>query len=98
MNIKDLAKEPQLIPLTIDDEKIVSKYGEAITLHIYDRQPLDIFAKLSVINEDNATEIAKLVEGLILDEQGNKIVSGKNTLPIDVLVAAMGAISEVLGK
>jgi len=98
MNISELAKQPQLIELVLDSEELVEKYGEPIRFHILDRQPLDVFAKLSTLKEENAAEIAKIVEKLILDEKGESVVKDDNTLPMDVLVAAMTSISTVLGK
>ena len=35
MKIAELAKEPQLIELTLDSEELVSKYGEPITVNIF---------------------------------------------------------------
>ena len=98
MNITELAKKPQLVELILDAPELVEKYGEPIKFHIYDRQPLDVFAKLSALTEENSSEIAKIVESLILDEKGQPVVKDDNTLPMDVLVSAMTSISTVLGK
>jgi len=98
MNISELAKTPQLIDLTLDSPELVQKYGEPIKFHIYDRQPLDVFAKLSTLKEENTGEIANIVQGLILDEKGEPVLKDGAVLPVDVLVSAMTSISAVLGK
>ena len=98
MNITDLAKEPQLITVSLDKPSLVEKYGEVIEFKIMDRQPLDVFAKLSSMTEENTDQIAKIVEGMILDDQGEPVVKDGKTLPIDVLTEAMAAISTELGK
>jgi len=98
MKISELSSEPKLIPIEIKSDSIVEKYGEAITFHIYDRQPLDVFAKLAAGGEDNVLEIATVIESMILNEDGSSVVEGKNSLPVDVLMEAMALISEALGK
>ena len=98
MKLSELSQKPKLIQILINNKDIVKKYGEELEFHIYDRQPLDVFAKLSALTEENSSEIAKIVESLILDEKGEPVVKDDNTLPMDVLVSAMTSISTVLGK
>ncbi len=98
MNITELAKEPQLITVSLDKPALVEKYGEVIEFKILDRQPLDTFAKLSSMTEENTDQIAAIVESMILDDAGESVVKDGKTLPIDVLTEAMAAISTELGK
>ena len=46
MKLSELAVKPKLSKVTITEEHIVEKYGEELDFYIWDRQPLDIFAKL----------------------------------------------------
>ncbi len=98
MKIQDLAAKPTLISKTIDKKELVEKYGEAITFHFYDRQPLDVFAKLASATQDNVMEIAGVIESLILDEAGQPIIKEGVTLPIDVLMEAINEVTTHLGK
>ena len=45
MKLAELAAEPKLIPITLDDADIVEKYGEPLEFWIWDRQPIDSFNK-----------------------------------------------------
>lgn len=98
MKINQLAAKPQLIKLTVNDEIIVKTHGEPIEFWTWDRQPLDVFMKLANINAGENTQIIDIVKDLILDEEGNKVIQGDVTLPTDILVAAIGEITKLLGK
>jgi len=99
MNLTDLAQKPKLIKLTLDHHEVTEKYGEALTFYVYDRQPLQTFAALASANpEDNFSNVAELMSDLILDKDGNKVITDDKILPMDVLTHAIKSISEVLGK
>lgn len=98
MKLAELSQQPQLIKLVIDKVELVEKYGEALEFHVYDRQPLDIFTKLSNATEDNASGMADMIKDLILDEDGNKIMENNKILPLDLMMEAMKIVSEELGK
>lgn len=97
MKLAELSKQPQLVKVTIDKKEIVEKYGEEIEFHIYDRQPLDVFTKLANAEKD-MSGVAEMVQDLILDENGKKIVTEGNVLPLDVLLECVTLISDKLGK
>lgn len=98
MNLSDLASKPKLIELTITDPKLVEKYGEELKFHVLDRQPLDIFAKMSSMDEKNPMEFVETLSHLILNAEGNAVMSEDHILPIDVLTEALKLIGENLGK
>jgi len=98
MNLQELAVKPTLTKLTITEAKIVEKYGEALDFYIYDRQPLDTFAKLATITEDNPLEFTDMLVDLILNEQGNPVMADEKILPIDVITEAVKLIGDKLGK
>ena len=98
MKLSELADKPKLIPLQIDDEGIVEKYGDSLEFWVYDRQPLNTFSKLASATEDNVEEVAEIMGELILDESGNKIIQDGNILPLDVLGKCITKITETLGK
>lgn len=98
MKLSQLVAKPQLIEMTLDDEAIVAKFGEAITFHTWDRQPMTTFMALASATDGNATGIINIVVDLILDESGNKILTKENMLPTDVLMKAIAKITQTLGN
>jgi hypothetical protein len=97
MELKELSKKPQLIKLTIDKEELVEKYGDSLEFHIYDRQPLDVFAKLAN-QKDDLSGVTDMIQNMILDTEGNPVVQDGHILPMDVLMEAVTQVTNELGK
>ena len=99
MFIKDLAKKPELMEITIDDEEIVKNYGDAITFWMRDFVDLntyfDFFASQT---ERDGVKLNAMLRGFILNEQGESVIGEDEELPIDILVAALTKINDALGK
>lgn len=98
MKLKDLAAKPQLIKIAIDREDIIEKYGEAVEFWMYDRQSIEQFIKLSSVSYDNPTEVINAVKNIILNEDGSVIINDDETLPPDILMAAVNEVISTLGK
>ena len=98
MNLTQLASKPQLVKITIDQEEIVKKYGDELEFFIYDRQPIEEFIKLATAQQDNQAEMIRMVNNLVMDEHGDKIITDGNSLPNDVMLAVITAVVERLGK
>lgn len=98
MKLSQLAAKPQLIKLVIDDEDTIKEHGEAVEFWTWDRQPLDIFMKLSGSTGQDHGAIIDTVRTLILDEKGRQIIQGETMLPTNLLIAAINKITVVLGK
>ena len=98
MKINQLAAKPQLIKITLDAQEITEKHGEAVEFWTWDRQPLDVFMKLANLQTGETGEIINVVKNLILDEEGKPVITGDVVLPTDILVAAIGEITTMLGK
>lgn len=98
MKLADLATEPKLLKITIDKPELVEKYGDELEFFVYDRQPLDVFAKLGTTDQQNVVHLTEMLSDLILDENGNKVMTEGKLLPIDVVTEAMLKIGQVLGK
>lgn len=98
MKLQDLAKKPQLIKVTLDDEDIVEEFGESIEFHTWDRQPMDVFLKLASIDQANPASIFEAVRGLILDEHGNVVLKDEAALPTKVMMRVITRVVEGLGK
>ena len=98
MDLKALAKQPQLIQVSIDDEDTIKEFGEPITFWCYDRQPLDKFLAMADNKDKNLSSIMGIVKDMILDEEGKPVLTDNNTLPSSVIIRVVGKIIEVLGK
>jgi hypothetical protein len=98
MQLEKLAVQPKLQKLTISEPKIVEKYGEELEFYVYDRQRLDVFAKMATITEENAMQYSTILTDLILNDKGEPVMSDDKVLPIDVLTEAIKLIGEMLGK
>ena len=100
MKISKLAAKPQLIKIELTTKELVEKYKEPIEFHTWDRQPIEKFMELANINsaEGKPGDIIHLMKDLILDENGKPVISGENVIPTDILLVAVGAIVERLGK
>ena len=100
MKITQLAAKPKLIKIKLSNKDLVKRYNEEIEFHTWDRQPIDTFMELANVNSDEGKpgDIVHLVKDLILDEEGKPVIVNDNTIPTDVLLAAVGAIVERLGK
>ena len=98
LKLTQLASKPQLIKITIDHADLVEKYGDELEFFVWDRQPIDQFVKMATTGADNYGEMIRMVNEMVLDEAGARVVEGDNALPNDVMVAVIGAVVERLGK
>lgn len=98
MKLSQIANKPQLIEVSIDDKDTIKQYGEPISFHTWDRQPMDVFLKLANADQQNAAGVIDVVKNLILDEHGKPILSNENMLPTNVLMKAITKVTDLLGK
>lgn len=98
MKLSQLTAKPQLILIELNDDDVIKEFGEAITFHTWDRQPLDVFMKLASADHSNSGSVIGIVRTLILDEKGKEILKDDAMLPTHVLMKAIGKVTELLGK
>jgi hypothetical protein len=98
MKLSQITSEPKLIELTLDDEETLKQYGEAITFHTWDRQPMDVFMRIANVDQKNTGDLINVVKTLILNDEGKEILNEKNMLPTGVLMRAIAKVTEQLGK
>lgn len=98
LKLTQLASKPQLIKITLDNAELKERYGDELEFWIWDRQPIDQFIKLATTGASDYAEMIRMVNDLILDEEGNKVLKEGEALPNDVMAAAIGAVVERLGK
>jgi ubiquinone biosynthesis protein Coq4 len=97
MKLKDLAQKPQLMKITVDDELVVTAFGEPVEFWMYDRQDLPTFMKLSKMKDDEGT-LLEIVRELVLDEDGKRVLKDGHVLPIEILVKVIEAMIANLGN
>lgn len=97
MKITELTAKPTLTKITIDDEALVEKYGEEIEFWVWDRQPLEKYVAMAQNGGDTGV-VMNLAKEMILDETGNPVMTGDNTLPSDIAMRALTKVIETLGK
>ena len=98
MKLSEIAKEPTLIEVKLDDKDTVKEFGEALVFYTWDRQPMDVFMRLANLDQKNTGELINVVKTLILDEEGKTVLNDKNMLPTSVLMKAIAKVTEQLGK
>ena len=73
MKLSEISKKPQLIEVLIDDEEIVKEFGEPLSFHTWDRQPMDTFIKMANLSSESDSKSLKIgdmievVRTLVLD-------------------------------
>jgi hypothetical protein len=98
MDITKLVAKPELTKVVLDDEEIIAEYNEPLEFYTWDRQPIDVFLNLSgSIGIDQQATVDTL-KTLILDSNGNRVMTEDFVLPIKVMVKAMAKVMELLGK
>lgn len=98
MKLKELAAKPQLTEIIIDDKDIVEKYGETLSFYIQDRLPIETYTRLASVQTDDAGQMYEVIKELILDDDGQPVMSDGNVLPMDVMTAAVVKVTDNLGK
>jgi len=98
MKLSEITSEPKLIEVILDDEATIKEFGEALTFHTWDRQPMEVFLRLANVDQKNTGDLINIVKTLILDEKGKQILNDKNMLPTGVLMKAIAKVTEQLGK
>lgn len=99
MDIKQLAKKPELVEVIIDDEHIVKEYGEPITFYMKDFVDINTyFDFFRSQNEKSGEELNKLMASIILNKEGAPVLADGEGFPIDISIAALTKINETLGK
>lgn len=98
MKITQLTAKPQLIKIVIDDEEVINQYGEPIEFWIWDRQPMHKFIKMANIKENDLGSLISAVQEIVLDEDGNSVLSDESVLPTSLLTRVISKVVETLGK
>lgn len=99
MDIKQLARKPQLIEIVLDDAELVAEYGEPIRFWMMDYVDISTyFDFFRSQGEGNGEQLNQLLRSIILNAEGQPVLEADEALPINISVAALSKINETLGK
>lgn len=98
MKLSALAAKPQLKKMTIDDKKLVEKYGEVIEYWTWDRFPAETYFKLTGVDKENPGGLFEAIQPIVLDEDGTPIMKDGNILPFDVMMRVLESAVGALGN
>ena len=97
MKLKELARKPELTKVTVDNETIVSAYGEPLEFWMWDRQDVPTYLQLAQLKDDHGA-IFSVVRKLVLDEDGTPALDESDTLPIEVMIPVVEKAIYQLGN
>jgi hypothetical protein len=99
MDIKKLAKKPELIEIVIDDETIVKDYGDSITFWMKDQLDINTYFDFyRSQGEKDGEDLNRIIAKLVLNKDGKPVLGEGETFPIDITVSVLTKINENLGK
>ena len=99
MDIQNLAKHRRLVSVSLDDEHIISKYGEPIEFYTWDRVDTTDFIRINTLDtHSDPVQVFGVMRDFILDDTGEPVIKDDVSLPMDILTSAVRAVSECLGK
>lgn len=99
MDIKQAVRKPEFIEVKLDSEDIVQAYGEPVTFWMTDS--IDIITYFDFYksqSENDGERIAEILRKIIKNKDGESVLDVDSTLPVDLTVAALIKINEILGK
>ena len=98
MKLSQLAAKPVLIKLELDDEDTIKEFGEPLEFWVLDRQPIDKYVEMARIGQDNIGEMVRIVNGLVLDEDGEIIARDGMVFPGKLMVRILHKVVQTLGN
>jgi hypothetical protein len=99
MDLGKFAKKPQLVEVVIDDPEIITEYGESISFWMRDH--LDIMTYFDFYRSQNVADTEqfnRVLSKILLNSQGQNILKEDEILPVDITLAILTRINQVLGK
>ncbi len=98
MKLSQLASKPQLVKIELTDDEILKEYGEPLEFWIHDRQPIEKYIELATTASDNYGEMIRVVNALVLDEDGSAIATEGRVFPSKLMVKIINKVVETLGN
>jgi hypothetical protein len=99
MDLKKLARKPELLEVKLDDKEIVETYGEPITFYMLNH--LDIITYFDFYRsqtQNDGSSFQKILQKILLNKKGESVLAEDEVLPIDITLAILAKVNEILGK
>jgi hypothetical protein len=97
-NISNFAKRPELVQIILDNEDIITEFGEPVIFYMKDYVDISTYFDFFRSQTDNVTGLNVILRKIILNEQGQPVLKEDEALPINLAVGALSKINENLGK
>ena len=97
MKLVEIAKEPTLVRLVLDDADTIAEFNEPLEFWIYDRQPIDTFLKFAGRGSEH-TAMIEIVKQMVLDESGAPVIRDNNILPNKIMLRVVSKLMDYLGN
>ena len=98
MNLKELAKKPQLVKVELSDAAIVEKYGDVIDFYMYDRYEMDTYLKLMNNDDQDFAGLSTVIKSMVMEQDGKPIFTDGEIIPPDVLTKMVEEVISRLGN
>lgn len=98
MKLTQLAARPKLIRIELDDAEIREEYNDTLEFWIWDRQPIEKFIRVATTHGEDLGELIRMVNDMIMDEEGNPVLKDGEALPHGIMMKAIAKVVETLGK
>ncbi len=97
--ISEFKTKPKLIRVDLDQNELIEAYGEPISFWMLDHVDINTyFDFFRSQTEHEGDAVNKILRRLILNEEGQTVLADDEQLPVDIAIAAITRIGEVLGK
>ena len=98
MELKAVAKKPQLISRKLEDDHILNQYGEPLEFFMYDRYSVAEYIRISQIDQTDYAQLLDMVYDFVLDANGNRMLTEDDQLPPEVMIDMINSVVEQLGN
>jgi len=99
MEITQLARKPELVEVKLDSEDIIETYGESIEFWMKDYVDITTYFDFyKAQGGENGAKLNDLLRQIILKSDGTQAMGPEDELPVDIAVAALTRINDILGK
>jgi hypothetical protein len=97
MKLVEIAREPTLVRLTLDDADTIAEFNEPLEFWIYDRQPIDTFLRFAGRGSEH-TAMIEIVKQMVLDESGAPVIRDNAILPNKIMLRVVSKLMDYLGN
>lgn len=98
IKLSSLKAKPSLVEKLINEPEVLEAFGGPIQFWTWDRLPLDVYMTLADGDSNDIRSRFEIAKDLILDEQGNKMLSGDEVFTPGVMTLVVSEVFSEMGK